>query len=57
MEKVGALEMAVALRVLSVDGAGVDGNFKSGSSVVRFEAVQYALIPLTCLLRSRSSCA
>src|ERR1039458_3773182 len=40
MEEVGALEMAVALRVLSVDSADVNGDLKSGLSVVGFEAMQ-----------------
>src|ERR1039458_3727097 len=34
--------MAIALCVLSVDGAGVDGYLKDGLSVVGFEAVQDA---------------
>ena len=36
VEEVRALEMAVALRVLSVDGTDINGDFKGGTSVVGF---------------------
>ena len=39
VEEVGTLKMAVALRIECIDGADVNGDFKSGASVVGFKAV------------------
>ena len=38
VEEVGALEVAVALLVLRVDGADIDGDFEGGLGVVGIDA-------------------
>src|ERR1700722_6394279 len=42
VKEVGALEMAVALLVLRVDGGDIDGDCEGGFGVVGFDAIQYA---------------
>src|SRR5579863_1930240 len=42
VEKVGALEMAVALLILRIDGADINGNIQGGLGMVGFKAMQDA---------------